>query len=64
MLRRLNNPCLVAAVRVDNHDVLVEVLGTLANMNADTCDMDDLVLKYDLVNWLKKFFVPVSCIEE
>ena len=56
--RALMDDLLGCAVQVDNHDVLVEVLGTLANMDSDCCDLEDLVQKYNLLNWLKKFFVP------
>ena len=49
---------LAMSIRCDNHDVLVEVLGIVSNMNLSCCDLEGLVHKYDLANWLKKFLVP------
>ena len=49
---------LAMSIRCDNHDVLVEVLGIVSNMNSGSCDLEGLVHKYDLANWLKKFLVP------
>ena len=45
-------------MRCDNHDVLVEVLGIVSNMNSSCCDLEGLTHKHDLGNWLKKFMVP------
>merc|ERR1711988_677223 len=42
----------------DNHDALVEILGIFANMSTEVCDIENLVHKYDLVNWLNKFLLP------
>ena len=51
-------------MRCDNHDVLVEVLGIVSNMNSSCCDLEGLTHKHDLGNWLKKFMVPVRFLTE
>ena len=41
-----------------DQDALVEILGIFANMTTADCDIENLALKYDLVNWLNKFLIP------
>ena len=38
---------LAMSIRCDNHDVLVEVLGIVSNMNSGSCDLEGLVHKFD-----------------
>ena len=41
-----------------NEDFLIEVVGTLGNLNITDIDYEALLKEYDLVNWIKTMLQP------
>jgi hypothetical protein len=41
-----------------NEDFLIEVVGTLGNLNITDIDYEALLKEYDLVNWIKAMLQP------
>ena len=41
-----------------NEDFVIEVVGTLGNLNITDIDYEALLKEYDLVNWIKTMLQP------
>ena len=41
-----------------NEDFLIEVVGTLGNLNITDIDYEALLREYDLVSWVKRMLQP------